>query len=74
LSNNKEYDVGDLIRWYEDYHDMAFTKDGGVGIILEKHTYKIANTDSSYTNYKVHRNEHSDTMAFEARNIERINK
>ena len=54
MNEEISFERGDLVRWYENYHDIATTKDTGLGVILEKHEYSFKDADLSYTNYKVY--------------------
>jgi len=66
------FERGDLVRWYENYHDIATTKDTGLGVILEKHEYSFKDADLSYTNYKVYRNKHADVMHFDIKDLIKV--
>jgi|19_taG_2_1085344.scaffolds.fasta_scaffold02634_4 hypothetical protein len=71
--SEKEFEVGDLVEWYEPYADGFAIKDAGKGIILEKSKFDFSFVSKNeYTNYKVFRNKHSDTMYFESRELQKI--
>jgi len=69
----KEFEVGDLIEWYEPYPDGFAIKDAGRGIILEKRKFDFGfASKNEYVNYKVFRNKHSDIMYFELKELQKI--
>jgi len=65
-----QFEVGQLVKWYEPYADGYLTKDAGYGIILNvnKHIY----TDSTF--YRVCRYKHADIMLFNEQELEEVKK
>ena len=72
MDTNISFEQGELVKWYENYPDLMTARDAGLGIILEKQKYSFSDNELSYTNYKVFRNKHLDTMYFDAHDLEKI--
>ena len=74
MSDTTPFETGDLVRWYETYHDILTTKDTGVGLIVGKQTFKFDDSDSKvqYTNYKVYRNKHHDVVTFDLSDLIKV--
>ena len=70
----EDFNIGQLVKWYEPYADGDLIKDAGHGIVIKKNTYDLGFAEGPYTNYTVYRNKHKDTMRFESRELERINE
>ncbi len=70
---NKKFNSGDLVRWYESYaDDLSITKDSGLGIILDEKSYLLYGGDLKHTNYRVYRNKHQDILAFTSEDLVKI--
>ena len=70
---NKKFNSGDLVRWYESYaDDLSMTRDTGIGVILSEKTYLLYSGDMKHTNYNVYRNKHQDVLAFMPENLVKI--
>lgn len=72
--NEKEYKVGDLVKWYERTADGFMVKDAGQGIILERKEYTLSTFGVPYITYNIFRTKHQDTMTFETIEIEELSK
>jgi hypothetical protein len=66
------FKAGELVRWYENYHDLMSAKDTGLGIIVEKTKYSFSDHSTSYTNYKVYRTTHGDIMYFDINDLIKV--
>ena len=60
------FQVGDLVKWFESYADGFLTRDVGLGTVVEICEYHHMN----YINYAVYRHKHQDTMHFEPRELD----
>jgi|14BtaG_2_1085337.scaffolds.fasta_scaffold111952_2 hypothetical protein len=68
----EEYQIGELVKWFEPYADGDLVRDVGYGVILKKNEYDLGFKEGLYTNYTVYRNKHSDTMRFEQKELEKL--
>jgi|TARA_Y100000310_G_C20539200_1_gene742377 hypothetical protein len=72
MSDTTPFEPGDLVRWYESYHDVLTTKDTGVGLIVSKQTFKFDDSKTQYTNYRVYRNKHHDVVTFDLNDLIKV--
>jgi len=67
------FEAGDLVRWYENYHDLMAAKNSGLGIIVTTRNHQF-NNEVTHVNYGVYRHKHADIVYFDSINLEKLNR
>ncbi len=64
------FEPGELVKWFENYHDGDIVKDVGLGIILS--SSKVSYENLHHISYEIYRNKHNDKMFFHEQDITKL--
>ena len=62
------FEIGNYVKWYEEYADGIAGKDWVDGVLIDKRKYPSCKNDNLFL-YKVYRNKHKDFYWFEKRQL-----